>query len=130
MHILGALAVQLALQKEEAFEILASYYNDLHPSKGLSKFPDASKLRAILTKIVEKLSRCFIIVDGIDEYGDHTEEVVELLFQLATYTPSLSACFFSREHQNIRISFNPSFTNIPVEAHEDIKPFVSAELDR
>ncbi len=38
-HILGALAVQVAMQRMEAFEMLQQYYDDLHPESSLRRSP-------------------------------------------------------------------------------------------
>lgn len=130
-NILGAIASQLARQKSEAFAILEAYYVNLHPSKGLEKTPDAVELRAKIGQMSKVFTRTIIILDGLDECGDFTEEVVEFLFELATDYDNISMALFSRDHENIRMILQDDFEHIPIAAHiDDIKLFVCAELDR
>lgn len=77
----------------------------------------------------ELFNQTIVVVDGLDECGDRTDDVVEILEQLATNHESLSMALFSRDHQNIRDILELDFKHIPIKAHtEDIRIHVGAEL--
>lgn len=130
-NILGAVASQLARQKNEAFDILQGYYDELHPPRGLSKTPGPEELRARIGKMSELFGQTIIIIDGLDECGDSTDVVVEILTELAAYAAKVSMALFSRDHYNIRFRLESNFEHIPIAAHtEDIKLYVGAELEK
>lgn len=128
--VLGAIASQLGRQKNEAFEILQAYYNELHPQTGLEKTPDPDELRAKIREMCKLFTQTIVIVDGLDECGDMTDNVVEVLVELAEYDTTVSMAILSRDHDNIRYRLEQSFTHIIIAAHsEDVKLYVGAELD-
>lgn len=130
-NILGAVASQLARQKDEAFEVLQDYYHELHPPRGLEKTPDPSELRTRISKMSELFDQVMIIVDGLDECGDNTDDVVEVLSELGEYTTALSMALFSRDHYNIRAHLEGDFEHVEIAAHtDDIQLYVAAELDK
>lgn len=130
-NILGAVASQLARQNNEAFNILRNYYETLNPPTGLPQTPDPDELRARICSMSELFDQTLIIIDGLDECGDNTEEVVDVLSELAQYTTSVSIALFSRDHYNIQVRLEDEFEHIPIAAHtEDIRLYVGAELDK
>jgi hypothetical protein len=130
-NILGAVASQLARQKDEAFAVLQNYYDELHPPRGLEQTPDPSELRARISRMSELFDQAIIIVDGLDECGDKTDDVVEVLSELAEYTTGLSIALFSRDHYNIRVHLEAEFEHVEIAAHtDDIRLYVGAELDK
>lgn len=129
-NILGAIASQLGRQKNEAFEIVQAYYNELHPENGLVKTPDPDELRVKIGEISRLFTHTIVIVDGLDECGDGTDDVVDILMELAEYNPTVSMAILSRDHDNIRYRLENGFEHIPIAAHsEDVKLYVGAELD-
>ncbi|KAI5461698.1 hypothetical protein BGZ63DRAFT_241162 [Mariannaea sp. PMI_226] len=131
VKILGALASQLARQKDEAFEILLQYYNDLHPETGLPQTPDPEELRARIGEMCKLFNQTIIVVDGLDECGDNVDDVVDILVQMAEYSEGVSLALFSRDHLNIRIRLEEDYKVVEVAAHtEDIQLYVSAELEK
>jgi hypothetical protein len=129
--ILGAVASQLARQKEEAFEILRQYHDDLHPERGLAQAPDPDELRARITQMSELFGQTIIVVDGLDECCDNEEDVVDMLLQVAEFSEGVSMALFSRDHFNIRIRLEQDFSIIPITAqNEDIRLYVGAELEK
>lgn len=130
-NILGAVASQLARQNNEAFNILRDYYETLNPPTGLPQTPDPDELRARISSMSELFDQTLIIIDGLDECGHNTEEVVDVLSELAQYTTSVSIALFSRDHYNIRVRLEGEFEHIPIAAHtQDIRLYVGAELDK
>lgn len=129
-NVLGAIASQLARQKAEAFEILQNYYNELHPKNGLEKTPDPDELRIKIGEMSQMFNQTIVIVDGLDECGDTTDDVVDILVELAEYDTTVSMATLSRDHDNIRYRLEESFTHITIAAHsEDVRLYVGAELD-
>ncbi|KAI8683159.1 hypothetical protein NCS56_00439800 [Fusarium sp. Ph1] len=130
-NILGAIASQLARQKEEAFDILAEYYVELHPPHGLPKTPDSDELRARISQMSEHFDQTLMAVDGLDECGDEAEGVVDILREVADYSERVSMALFSRDHLNIRIRLDQDYEIIHIAAQtEDIRIYVGAELEK
>ncbi|KAI7765087.1 hypothetical protein LZL87_005800 [Fusarium oxysporum] len=131
VNILGALASQLARQNDESYNLLDAYYEVLYPPKGLPQTADADKLRAQISQICEIFDQTIIVVDGLDECDDMTDEVVDNLIQLADYSDGLSMALFSRDHYNIRVRLEEDFEPIHIAAHtEDVELYVNAEVDK
>lgn len=131
IKILGAIASQLARQKTEAFAILQAYYDQLHPQRGFDQTPDPDELRAKIGDMSELFTQIIIVVDGLDECGDNTGDVVAVLEELATTYAKVSMALFSRNHEDIRYILEPEFEHIQISGHiEDIKLYVGAELDK
>ncbi|VUC35566.1 unnamed protein product [Clonostachys rosea] len=130
VNVLGGLASQLARQRDKFFDLLQEYYEELHPTRGLNKMADADELRALLCTMAEGLNNLIIIIDGIDECGDRTSDVLEMLVELADTTDNTTIALFSRDEVSIR-DYLESFEEIPIEAHvEDLQDYVRAELEQ
>ncbi|KAJ4194400.1 hypothetical protein NW755_003156 [Fusarium falciforme] len=130
-NILGSIASQLARQKKEAFAILSEYYDELHPPHALTETPDSDELRARISRMSEHFDQTIIVIDGLDECGDETEDVVDVLREVVDYSERVSMALFSRDHFNIRIRLDQDFQAIHIAAHtEDIRLFVGADLDK
>ncbi|CAG9989664.1 unnamed protein product [Clonostachys byssicola] len=130
VNVLGGLASQLARQKDEFFDLLQEYYEELHPVRGLDKQADADELRARLCSMAEGLKNLIIVVDGIDECGDRTSDVLENLVELADTAENVTIALFSRDEVDIQDHLQ-SFDRIPIAAHtEDLRDYVRAELEQ
>ncbi|KAF4990936.1 hypothetical protein FDECE_14196 [Fusarium decemcellulare] len=131
VNILGAIASQLALQRDDAFDLLQNYYCDLHPAQALNQVPDVDELRATITKMCTLFKQVIVVIDGLDECGDNTYSVLESMTELAASTTNTTTALFSRDEWNIRTSLQGEFKEISIEAHkEDIELFVRAEMER
>ncbi|KAI0887568.1 ankyrin [Annulohypoxylon maeteangense] len=131
VNILGAIAAQLARQKEEAFLILKDYYETLHPATGFAKSPDPDDLRAKITEISELFDQTILVLDGLDECGDNVNFVLDVLRELGDYTETLSIAVLSRGHQEIRQGLGEDYESILIEAQiEDVKLYVASEIER
>lgn len=129
-NLLGSLASQLARQKDEAFDLLQDYYDDLHPADGLPKQADPDDLRALVGRICERFDQILVVVDGLDECGDSMDEVAEALSDLAFTTNKISMAIFSRHDVAIDRQIGEHFKVIPIEARsKDIDLYVRAELE-
>lgn len=129
--ILGAIASQLARQKNEAFDILQRYYDKLHPAGGLDKGLDADEVLAMVGEICDLFDQVVIVVDGLDECADQTDRVVEYLSDLSLNNPRISMALFSRHQENIRTRLQEDFYTVWIAANtDDLKLYVGAEMER
>lgn len=129
-NIFGAIASQLARQKNEAFKLLEEFHESLHPVDGLPKKADADNLRALVGKMCELFEQVLMVVDGIDECGDCMDEIAEMVSDLASDADTLSLAIFSRDEVGIRRQLEEDFKPIPISARsKDIELYVRAELE-
>ncbi|KAK8110140.1 uncharacterized protein PG998_006597, partial [Apiospora kogelbergensis] len=128
-NILSVIATQLALQSEEAYEELASFYERLHPPNGLPRNPRALEMSMILSTMTSKFDRVFIIVDALDECGQYTPFVVETLTSYANDNDNTCVALLSRDEDEIRFGLGDDFQNMEIAAHsEDVAEYVSSEI--
>ncbi|KAK9412874.1 hypothetical protein SUNI508_12287 [Seiridium unicorne] len=118
LGILGAIAVQIALQSGEAFDILQEYYEKLHPSQGLEKQPEVEGLQDTLRKMVQSLERALIVVDGIDEAIGLTIDLLPALLPISVHE-SVSLALISRDEVAIREELESDFSEISIAATSD-----------
>ncbi|CAF3488621.1 unnamed protein product [Fusarium graminearum] len=130
-NILGAIAVQLALQNDASYEILEKYHKDLNPPNKLAAILDVDGLERVIGSMIKTFSQVLIVIDGLDECGDEMGIVTKSLADFATLDTPASVALFSRQEPEIRARMGNNFTEIPIEAHtEDIKIYVRAELEK
>ncbi|KAI6765521.1 hypothetical protein HG530_006591 [Fusarium avenaceum] len=130
-NILSTLCYQLALQHEHAFQILEAYYEELNPSPHLPMPLKTPRLIEVLHGICGVFSRVYLIVDGLDECGDHTDETVRSMLRvsLATANKNINVALLSRDELMIREKLEGHFDWIEIEAHtHDIQLYVASEL--
>ncbi|KAK1705982.1 hypothetical protein BDP67DRAFT_374491, partial [Colletotrichum lupini] len=134
VNILGGLAYQLAIQSEKAYPMLEEYYLELHPDKGLPRSPNTEDLGRTILRMFQVFEHTYIVVDGLDECGDHAEEVVEALCDIAENSDELSMALLSRDEDDIQRHLRDSekkFVNIEIAAHtDDITEFLTSEIER
>ncbi|OTA97078.1 hypothetical protein M434DRAFT_66317, partial [Hypoxylon sp. CO27-5] len=127
--ILGALAYQLAIQKEEAFMVLEQYFRDLHPSRGLPREPTAGGLERVIARMLKLFVQVFFIVDGIDECG-RLDDVLRTLRSISDDSDNMSMALLSRDEPEIRNALEDDFVCEKVAAHtEDITEYVTSEME-
>lgn len=84
--------------------------------------------------MAQAFKRVYIVVDGLDECQDSTDQVVRALFNLAKYSDEISMALLSRHEDNIQDCLQDpetSFVNIPIAAHkEDITEYVTSEIQQ
>ncbi|KAJ3531214.1 hypothetical protein NM208_g8973 [Fusarium decemcellulare] len=131
VNILGSIVSQLAIQRDDTFELLQVYYDELHPARALNKSADPNELVGIITSMCDLLQQVIIVVDGLDECGDGIGDVLEMLSDLASYTSTTSIALLSRNDFEIKRVLEDNFKQIPIEAHtEDLDIYVRAEIER
>ncbi|KAJ8129274.1 hypothetical protein O1611_g4358 [Lasiodiplodia mahajangana] len=130
-NMLGAMASQLARQNDQAFDELKKLFESLHPEDGLAREPNSDILQDCLEEMFKCFDQIIIVVDGLDECGDNTDEVTRALANMADYSINVSMALASRDEYNIERKLRESFTKIQVGARkEDILLYVGSEIDR
>ena len=128
INILCCLASQLARQKTSAFEILAAYYDDLHPDRGLSQSPSVLALLEVLKNMSEEFDRVYMVIDGLDECGPSSSLARDLCL-LVEREPAISMAVLSRVEQHIVEDLDGQFDQVEIVAHSaDVELYVRAEL--
>ncbi|KAJ0268066.1 hypothetical protein COL940_013755 [Colletotrichum noveboracense] len=131
VNILGAIAVQLSQQNEEAFSLLEDQFTLLNPSGGLPKEPEAEMLMDLISRLSSLYEKVFLVVDGVDECGAGMGEVAAELRQLSEGCRPLSLAIFSRDEQEINEEVSENFAHIEIAAHsKDIDLYVCAEMGK
>ncbi|KAF5692288.1 heterokaryon incompatibility protein het-E-1 [Fusarium circinatum] len=129
--ILSSLCIQLALQSENAFQILQEYHNQLFSSHHLSAKPTAEMLTQILHRICACFTLVYLIVDGIDECDNRVEANIKCLAELAMSQGDdvINIALFSRDESIIRRRLEKDFSHVEIGAHtEDLQLYVASEL--
>lgn len=132
-NILSSLASQLARQDEKAYQILEQYYGELRSHKDLPGEPRTGRLLKILKEICALYDQVFLIVDGLDECGTHTDDTLKSLLLLLGKESQefISMALLSRDEIPIRQQLEDNFGHIEIAAHtEDVQLYVAAEIDQ
>ncbi|KAM0344975.1 hypothetical protein ACHAPU_006854 [Fusarium lateritium] len=130
-NIVSALAVQLGLQGEEAFDLLEEYYDMLHPDESLPTQPKLDDLLELVECMAEVYEKVFVIVDGLDECGSHVSRMTQALKSVTDRSGTVSAAFFSRKEEEIREELEGQFEHIEVSAHtKDLEDYTLAEVGK
>ncbi|KAK8032693.1 hypothetical protein PG990_002427 [Apiospora arundinis] len=127
--ILQALIYQIAIQKEEAYAKLEQHYQAHNLAGGLPKTPDVESLNGILQHMIKLYDHVFLIVDGIDECGKYTEDVLETLTAISEAEDNISMALLSRDEDNIRDLLKGISAPIEIAAHkDDVAKYVREQL--
>lgn len=128
VNILSTLAVQLAKQTETAFELLESYYKELHPQNRMVMPPETKDILKVVQAMVNKYDRVYLAIDGLDECGSNVIEVLQSLKQITKYS-QVNVAFFSRNEPDIMEELVDS-QQIEITAHtEDLELYVLAQME-
>ncbi|KAG8169168.1 hypothetical protein KVR01_001917 [Diaporthe batatas] len=131
-NILSALASQLAIQKEEAYACLGDYYRELHPPNALERRPDVPGLQTVLINMIDLFKHVHLIVDGLDECGENTDNVMRGVLDILECRDNLpvSTALLSRDEHNIASRLE-NFTQVEIAAHTaDITEYVTSEIEK
>ncbi|KAF4965524.1 hypothetical protein FSARC_6704 [Fusarium sarcochroum] len=130
-NIIAALAVQLGLQCEDAFDLLEEYFDILHPGDKLPAQPKLDELLELVQCLADAYDKVFVVVDGLDECGDHVSRMTQSLRSLVDRSEPISAAFFSRKEEEIREKLEDDFEHIEVSAHtKDLENYTLAEVSK
>ncbi|GJD00015.1 ankyrin-2 ankyrin [Colletotrichum higginsianum] len=132
VNVLSTIAAQVGRQNEAAFNLLRTYYQELHRDKKNVQRPTSEQL----TSLLREMSKCFghimIIVDGVDECGSDSADVVESLAALANQDGgALGLAIVSRETESIRNVLQEGFQKVDIIHSEDeLQLFTATELEK
>ena len=130
-NILGSLARQLARQNGDAFEKLQILYRKHYPDNKMTSEYEPEELRDLIVDMTSTFDSTLVLVDALDECGNNTSFVVELLASLNTNGNiiDVKTLFLSRDEQNIRDWLN-GYCEISIAAtSSDLKLYVGAEIE-
>lgn len=127
-NILAALAVQLAKQGDAAFDLLESYYEELHPHNRMVRPPETTDMIKIVRSMVNEYDLVYLAIDGLEECGSNTIEVLRSIKQIVEYSP-VNVALFSRNEPDIMEELADS-QRVEVSAHtEDLELYVLAQME-
>lgn len=131
VNILGAIASQISLQNDRAYDSLQHYHEQLHPAGSLGKNPEADDLRELIIQMSRQFKQTLVIIDGLDECGDSSDIVTDNLSKLTNSTPNMSMALFSRREVNIEQWLQQDFKHIEIAAQStDVRLYVAAEMEK
>jgi Cdc6-like AAA superfamily ATPase len=129
VNILGSIASHLARQNPECFHRLQLYYRDCNPEGDLCRLPKVRELISVILDMVSALDDVAVIIDGLDECGKRTAEVVHLLDSLGKESRRIKTLFLSRNEQHIRDILH-GYVEISIAARSsDLKLYVASEIE-
>jgi hypothetical protein len=130
VNILGALASQLARQNDDAYAVLARYYQGLQAERQLPRNPNVDGLQKALSEMLGHFDRVYLAVDGLDECGGHVDEVVAAIASWAQGQDRLSIALLSRNETNIQAYLQDGYEKVEIAAHsEDVAVYVTAQIE-
>ena len=129
-NILGSLAQQFAKQGEESCAILRKFYKTQNPEHRPDFQYDCDALWNALRAMTLTFNSAMIIVDGLDECGTNTAEVVDALITLNDGDDATAkTIFLSRDEIEIRERLE-NYTKIAIAARSsDLRLYVASEID-
>ena len=132
LNVLGSLARQLARQNEDAFEMLQGLHEKHSFDNKMTSEYEPEELRDLILHMASTFDSTLLLVDALDECGDNTSSVLELLASLNT-TGNMSdvkRLFLSRNEQDID-DWLGNYPQIQIEAaSSDVKLYVGAEIEQ
>ena len=130
VNILGSLAEQFARQDEESFAKLRDFYKIHNPEHQLDFKYDSEPLLDLVYTMTLLFDCAMIIVDGLDECGMNTPQVVDALITLNERgDTTVKTIFLSRDEIEIRERLE-RYTKVSIAASSsDLRLYVGAEID-
>lgn len=130
--ILGSLIQQIAKQDEQAFEKVAVFCDNWNTEHRKDYDYDCQELRDLLLEISCCFDSATILVDGLDECGANTPEMMELLTSLNAddVGADIRTLFLSRDEVEIRERLG-DYCHLAVAARSsDLRLYVGAEIEQ
>ncbi|TQN67290.1 Ankyrin-3, partial [Colletotrichum shisoi] len=132
INVLSTIAAQVGRQNEAAFNLLRTYYLELHQDKRNVQRPTSEHLTSLLWEMSKCFGHVMIIVDGVDECGSDSADVVESLAAIANQDGgAMDLAIVSRETESIRNVLQTGFRKVDIVHSEDeLQLFAATELER
>jgi hypothetical protein len=129
VNVLGSIASQLARQNQQCFIKLQGYYDECNPEESLLRPPKVAGLKRLICDMLTHFDEAAILVDGLDECGNSTIEVVTLLVDLADTSTNMKTLFASRDLVHIRELLD-SYCSVSIAARSsDLRLYVASEIE-
>ena len=128
--ILGSLVQQIARQDQQSLAKVQIFY-DAHSHGRTNPIEyDSQDLCHLIIEMASNYDATMIVVDGLDECGEHASYVTELLASLSDdVTTDLRTLFLSREELEIQ-DYLQAYDGVSIAARSsDLKLFVDAEIE-
>jgi Cdc6-like AAA superfamily ATPase len=131
LSIFGSIAAQLALQDEEAFDLLKEYYDLIHQEGSLARSASPEQIVDLIRKQTLLYDTSSLILDGLDECGDNLEEVLDLWISIKKEASgAIRTIVLSRELEVIeKRLIEDDYSRVSIAAQSaDIRLYVAAEI--
>lgn len=128
--LLGCLVQQIARQDQQSFAKVQTFY-DAHSHGRTNPIEyDPQDLCHLVIEMASNYDSTLVVVDGLDECGEHASIVTELLASLSNEaTTDLRTLFLSREELDIRDCLQ-GYDEVSIAArNSDLKLYVDAEIE-
>ena len=130
LSILGSLVKQLALQSNQSFADLETFYKDHTAQDKSLQQATTQELRDLLRLMSTRFVDVMIIIDALDEISVGRSETVELLCNLSTSGGHIKTLFTSRDEVDIRRCLS-EYIQVSIAAESrDLRLYVAAEIER
>jgi len=128
--ILRSVAAQLARQDERSLS-KAKTFVQMHSDHGDTQYfsCEDEDLSSLIIDMAHDFEHVMILVDGLDECGDHIEDVVHFLANFSHDAPQIKTMCFSRDIPEIRERMQ-DFEHLSIAAENtDLRIFVGHEIE-
>jgi Cdc6-like AAA superfamily ATPase len=132
-NIFGAIAAQLGVQDEQAYEILKRHYELMQKESKAYTNLTVNQILIIIKEQISAFNTCSFILDGLDECGDHIADVLDAWITMESSSQSmLRTVILSREIDLIQRRLSQeSYLEISIAAQSsDIRLYVAAEIEK
>ena len=129
--ILGSLVKQIAKQSEQSFKKLQEFHQKYDLENKSSITYDPNGLRDLIIAMSADYDNLLVMIDGLDECGQNTRKVVELLASLHTNGDEgkINTLVLSRDELEIRDILG-GYSQVSIAATSgDLKSYVRAEIE-
>lgn len=130
-NIFGSLAKQLAVQDEESFLKLQTFYRVKSPKDLPSKEINLEEMRDLVVSMASNFNEVMIVIDALDECDTQVKVLTQLLASLSDsgQARNIKSLFLSRDKPDIRFLLE-DFVHISIAASStDLQLFVGAEIE-
>lgn len=86
---------------------LERYYREIRPDRALDRKPDVQGLKRVLEDMLKSFTQVHLVVDGLDECGVYTDEVIDAILNIVDSTYDISTAFHSRDEDTSPVTTSP-----------------------
>lgn len=129
-NILDSLAAQIAVHNKDTLKALIEYYHKFRQSGRALTLEEPPALIDMIRDMARSFRKVLLIVDGLDECGEHVHKVTKELDSLVMPSPTtISILLLSRHEQEIQHVLADGYVHVPIAARSpDLKLYVCAQM--